>query len=111
METGNSQLNLDNLEWPKLQERRLENKLTIFQKARLNQIHIPTDHLNLTQTKTRQGGGGPTYDRPFSKIDAHIYSFFPQATALWNSLPLELRSTEDLDTFSSGVKKIDLMAL
>ena len=83
METGNSQLNLDNLEWPKLQERRLENKLTIFQKARLNQIHIPTDHLNLRQTKTRQGGGGLTYDRPFSKIDAHIYYFFPQATALW----------------------------
>ena len=56
-------------------------------------------------------GTGQTYDRPFSKIDAHIYSFFPQATALWNSLPQELRSTKDLDTFSSGIKQIDLMAL
>ena len=111
METGNSQLNLDNLNWPKLQVRRLQNKLTLFQKARLNQVHIPTDHLNLRQTRTRQGGTGQTYDRPFSNIDAHIYSFFPQATALWNSLPQELRSTKDLDTFSSGIKQIDLMAL
>ena len=105
METGNFQLNLDNLEWPKLQERRLQNKLTLFQKARLNQVHIPTDHLNFRETKTRQGGTGQTYDRPFSKIDAHIYSFFPQATALWNSLPQELRSTKDLDTFKMELNK------
>ena len=35
-----------------------------------------------------------------SKIDAHIYSFYPQATALWNRLPTELRSSDDLETFS-----------
>ena len=36
METGNKQFNLDSLEWPKLQERRLENNLALFQKPRLN---------------------------------------------------------------------------
>ena len=111
METGNSQFNLDTLEWPKLQERRLQNKLTLFQKARLNQVDIVTDHLNLRHTRTRQGGDGLTYDRQFSKIDAHIYSFYPQATALWNRLPTELRSSDDLETFSKGIQKIDLMAL
>ena len=29
METGNTQFNLDSLEWPKLQERRIENELTL----------------------------------------------------------------------------------
>ena len=111
METGNTQFNLDSLEWPKLQERRLENKLTLFQKARLNLVDIPTDHLNLRQTRTRQGGGGPTYDRTFSKIDAHIHSFYPQSSALWNRLPPDLRTSEDLDIFSKGIKNIDLMAL
>ena len=63
------------------------------------------------KTRTRQGGGGPTYDRTFSKIDAHIHSFYPQSSALWNRLPPDLRTSEDLDIFSKGIKKIDLMAL
>ena len=57
------------------------------------------------------GRGGPTYDRTFSKIDAHIHSFYPQSSALWNRLPPELRTSEDLDTFSKSIKNINLMAL
>ncbi len=45
METGNTEFNLDSLEWPTLEERRLQTKLTLFQKARLKLIDIPTDHL------------------------------------------------------------------
>ena len=75
METGNSEFNLNELEWPKLEERRLENRLNLLQKARLKLVDIPTDHLHLRQTRTRRGGGGPVYDKEFSKIDAHIHSF------------------------------------
>ena len=60
METGNSYFNLNSLEWPKLESRRLENKLNLFQKARLNLVDIPTDHLNIRQTSTRRDSGGPT---------------------------------------------------
>ena len=45
METGNTKLNLDKLEWPTLEERRLQTKLTSFQKCRLKHIDVPTDHL------------------------------------------------------------------
>ena len=47
METENSYFNLNSLEWPKLESRRLENKLNLFKKARLNLVDIPTDHLNM----------------------------------------------------------------
>ena len=56
MESGAHRFNLDLLGWPKLEERRLQNRLTLFQKARLNLIDIPTDHLATKARQTRQGG-------------------------------------------------------
>ena len=82
METGNTSLNLDILEWPKLAERRLQTKLNLFQKARLKLIDIPTDHLDFKSRPTRQGGEGQTYQRNFSKVDSHIFSFYPHTTHL-----------------------------
>ena len=59
MESGAHRFNLELLGWPKLEERRLQNRLTLFQKARLNLIDIPTDHLATKVRQTRQGGGRP----------------------------------------------------
>ena len=88
METGNSDRNVKSLGWETLEERRLQSKLTVFQKGRLGQIDIPTDHLILKTRPTRRGGDGPTYQREFSSIDSHIASFYPSSTRLWNNLPL-----------------------
>ena len=55
MESGAHRFNLDLLEWPKLEERRLQTRLTLFQKARLNLIDIPTNHLAIKSRQTRQG--------------------------------------------------------
>ena len=92
-------------------ERRLKNKLNIFQKARLNLIHIPTDHFAFQNRQTRHGGEGFLYQRFLSKIDSHFYSFYPQATYIWNLLPLEIRQCQDINIFTSKVNNIDLMAL
>ena len=47
----------------------------------------------------------------FFKIDAHIYSFFPQSTAVWKNLPLQVRTSEDLSFFQNEIKNIDLMSI
>ena len=111
METGNTKLNLDSLEWPTLEEKRLQTKLTIFQKARLKLIDIPTDHLKFKSRQTRQGGDGQTYQRFNSNVGGHIFSFFPHTTNLWNHLPLGVRLSNDIEEFTSEVKKIDLTSL
>ena len=111
METGNTKLNLDNLNWPPLEERRLQTKLEIFQKARLKIIDIPTDHLAFKNRPTRQGGDGQTYQKLFSNIDSHRYSFFPHTTNIWNKLPLNVRLNTDIENFSSQINKIDLVSL
>ena len=99
---------MDNLNWPTLEERRLQTKLVIFQKARLNLIDIPVDHLTLNTRQTRQGGDGPTYFKEFSKIDSHIYSFYPRTSLLWNHLPTDVRTCDDIEIFKSKIYSMDL---
>ena len=107
MESGAHRFNLDLLGWPKLEERRLQTKLTLFQKARLNLIDIPTDHLATKLRQTRQGGGGLTYHREFSKTNTFNYSFFPRTSQIWNNLPPELKSCTNINTFITAVSTID----
>ena len=108
MESGNTKVNLEHLNWPTLEERRLQTKLMIFQKARLNLIDIPTDHLTFNTRQTRQGGDGPTYYREFSKIDSHIHSFYPRTSLLWNHLPTDVRTSTDIEKFKSKIHSINL---
>ena len=68
MESGNTITNSDHLNWPIFEERRLLRTLTIFQKARLNLIYIPTDHLTYNTRQTRQGGDRSTYLDDFQKL-------------------------------------------
>ena len=107
MESGAHRFNLDLLGWPLLEEKRLQTRLTLFQKARLNLIDIPTDHLAIKTRQTRQGGGGLTYHREFSKIDSYTFSFYPRTSQIWNNLPSELKSCRNIDKFSAAVSTID----
>ena len=111
METGNTKLNLDTLGWPTLEERRLQTKLITFQKSRLNLIDIPTDHLKLKSRQTRQNGNGLTYHREFSKINSHLYSFYPHTTLLWNHLPPDTKDLTNIDVFSDKIKSLNLTAI
>ena len=44
MEFGHHRFNVNLLGWPHLEERRLQTRLKLFKKARLNFIDIPVDH-------------------------------------------------------------------
>ena len=75
MESGAHRFNLELLGWPKLEERRLQNRLTLFQKARLNLIDIPTDHLATKVRQTRQGGAAWCIIESFQK-SIHTFIHF-----------------------------------
>ena len=111
MESGNSEKNLKTLGWATLEERRIRNKLTYFQKARLKLIDIPTEHLRLKTRPTRLGGDGPAYFREYSGIDGHRFSFFPDSTNIWNHLPCSVRTCEDMDSYSTQIQQLNLTAL
>ena len=106
METCNSEQNLKTLGWDTLQERRLRTKLIYFQRARLGLIEIPTGHLDSKERLSRHDGGGPAYFVHFSDIDAHLFSFFQDCVNLWNNLPAEVRTCEDIKSYASSLEKI-----
>ena len=108
MEPGNTLKNYKSLGWDTLEERRLQKKLSIFQKARLNLIDIPTDHLTFNARQTRLGW---SYHRVHSVVDSHKYSFFPQATNLWNHLPSEVKRCEDINIFIKQIKSLNLTSI
>ena len=108
MESGNSNLNYQTLGWPSLEERRLQSKLTILQKARLNLLDLPLDKIQ-PKTRTTRFGGDNSFARNFSPVNGHFYSYYPQTTQLWNHLPLETRSCSDIDTFSVKIRELNLV--
>ena len=111
IETGNSDKNLKTLGCDTLEERRIRNKLTYFQKARLKLIDIPTEHLRLKTRTTRLGGDGPAYFRDYSGIDGNHFSFFSDSTNTWNHLPLSIRTCEDMDLYSPQIQQLNLTSI
>ena len=109
-EHGNSDLNLKTLGWDTLQERRIRNKLITLQKARLELIDIPIEHLDFKTRQTRFYDES-SYAREFSDIDGHRFSFFPDTTHIWNHLSKEERLSEDIDNFTSYLNTVDLTTL
>ena len=111
MESGNTLINLKNLGWDTLEERRLQTKLTIFQKGRLGDIDIPTDHLILNTRPTRHGRGGLSYQKECSRVDTYKYSFYPSTTRLWNQLPTNVKNCTKIDLFCKEIKSINITEL
>ena len=104
MEEGNTKKNLDLLGWETLEDRRTKTKLITFQKIRLNNLEVPHEHLSLKDRNSRHDCDGPNYFRSYSSIDGHINSFFPTAVRVWNRLPAEAKTCNDMEHFKNTVK-------
>ena len=111
MESGNSNQNLHSLGWSTLEERRLQLKLSTFKKAHLKLLDLPLENLITKTRRTRQGGEGLNFYRPFSPINGHINSFFHQTSQIWNLLPVEAKLCDDINSFNDKISKLNLSFL
>ena len=66
-------------------------------------VDIPVEHLSLAPSQTRRPG---TYAIPTSNVNSHLYSFYPNSIRLWNSLPVDVKSSKNADVFKSKLDKI-----
>ena len=96
---GATQANMASLGWTSLQERRAKIRLTNFFKIKEGLLHTPTDDL-VPASSSRKG---PNFSVPYSRVDAHKFSFFPNTIRQWNSLPSSVKSANSLDLFKSGL--------
>ena len=88
---------LQDLQWPTLEKRRKQAKVTLLFKAIRELVEIPTNRLNPSDTGTR--GHKKRYRIPHSRIESHKHSFFPSTIRLWNTLQTSTINQPDEDSF------------
>jgi hypothetical protein len=83
-----------------LQERRKNNKLTIFFKGPKDQTNLPLGGIQPTTRKPSK------FMIPHSRVDTHLYSFLPSTLRQWNSLPDPIKNADTIDNFKENCKKL-----
>ena len=109
---GETKKNMTFLNWPPLTERRARIKLTTLYKARSGAIEIPMDDLipanHNTKIVTRTNSH--RFFIPDSRVDTHLYSFYPDTIRLWNLLPQQTKSCESVAGFKQALENHTLRA-
>jgi len=89
---------LKRLEWDTLEKRRMMATLITFQKIRLDLTGI-----QLPPWISASARDPLKYLQPTSRINAHMYAFYPRVIRLWNLLPAQIRNLEDIEKFEKAV--------
>ena len=109
---GNTKKNMSALNWPPLTERRARIKLTILFQAKSGAIEIPMDDLIPANQNTKIVTRTNTHRLliPDSRVDTHLYSFYPNTIRLWNHLPQQVKSCDSITGFKNALEKHTLRA-
>ena len=90
---------LSDLEWPSLQQRRKDLKLTLFYKAYYN-------HVDIDIPLQKNPRGMPhKFMLPSSRTNIHLHSFFPSTVRLWNVLPDAVVESDTPDQFKTALRQ------
>ena len=91
---------VEDLGWETLQNRRLNNQLTLLYKTVNNQIEIPAEyHPVPNNTRESRRCHNHQFTRLQSDINVHKYSFIPRTITDWNKLPSDVVAAKSLDLF------------
>ena len=97
---------LCNLGWRSLELRRYDSRIAMFYKIVYGLVTIPVPpYFERTMVQTRHHP--LAYRQINTSVSYYYYSFFPMTVILWNRLPADLILDSDLDSFKSGVIKIN----
>ena len=107
LQSGNNKINMQKLGWETLEEIRARIKVQTIFKAKQKLIDLPLDHLTIN-TRKKRNKTCDNFALPVSTVDCHLYSFYPSSIRLWNLLPSSIVQSENVDTFTTQLKKITL---
>jgi len=99
---------IQELEWESLANRRLNARLCQFY-----QIHSGEAPVTCTKLHTRDNNhesrhySSDAYDIIKARIDRYKFSFFPWTVSEWNKLPLNITSSQTLDSFKAALSKFN----
>ena len=98
---------LSNLGWRSLENRRIDARLTMFYKIVYGLVAIPLPSYFVRPEVYTRHMHSLSYRQIHTSVCYYQYSFFPMSVVLWNKLPADLVLVSDLDSFKTGVSKIN----
>jgi hypothetical protein len=100
---------LKQLEWESLEQRRLKARATMAFRIHQNMVSIPGETLFPTQhVKRITRSYSHIIPVPAARTDYVKHSFFYRAPVIWNCLPPDVVSAENLVTFKTRLSKVTL---
>jgi len=91
---------LTDLNWPTLAKCRKEQKAVMIFKIVNGLVDTPANaYLSPVSMLCDIRGHSKRFVQPPARIDSYMYSFFPSAIKIWNSLPQHVIDSKDTDQF------------
>ena len=81
---------ISNLNWETLEQRRMRVRVTMFYKITNNVVAIDLNQYGTHQQKITRFTNKLQFQTYSTTKDYFKYSFFPQTTRIWNSLPASI---------------------
>ena len=95
---------LHQLEWPTLEQRRLESRLTVMFKIQQNLIAISIPDYVQKQPASQTRQYHPAKFRVMGpKSNAYKFSFYPHTILDWNSLPTSILNIQNINGFKNAL--------
>ncbi|XP_071502795.1 uncharacterized protein [Diadema antillarum] len=92
---------LSSLGWDTLQHRRILHQSEMLYKIHYGFVNITMpEEIRIAQNNTRNHN--LSYLQPYSRVNCHLYSFYPRAIRIWNTLPAKVVTSGTLMTFRSA---------
>ena len=98
---------LSNLGWRSLEYRRIDARLTMFYKIVYGLVAVPLPSYFVRPEVYTHHMHSLSYRQIHTSVCYYQYLFFPMSVVLWNKLPADLVLVSDLDSFKTGVCKIN----
>ncbi len=95
---------LNKLEWPSLEQRRAEARLSLFHRIVNNTVDVNGDVLMTKSTRPSRKKNCVQYIRPQTSKDCFKYSFIPRTIVQWNNIA----AVGDLAKFKADINHLDL---
>ena len=97
------------LGWDTLETRRKRSAATLLYKVTNGLVVIPPDyHPTPPARTTRRCHNSRSFQLPQPRVDAFKHSFFPRTIPIWNRLPDDVVTAEDLEVFKAKVQQASL---
>jgi len=99
---------LNTLNWPTLAKCRQQERAIMMFKIIHNLVDIPANYYLTPLPMTHDTRGhNMRLLQPMTRTDSYLYSFFPSAIKIWNSLPQSVIDSNDIDQFKQRLAGLE----